>query len=166
MYCPKCGTQNIEDAKFCRGCGADITLVSQAMSGQLLPEKRAVGYDAEGQPFDETGYRIRESRQRRLEKVRPPRLDKAISTGFTGVAFLFVAIVLAIARSGRGWWYWRKPRGIRTLQTGGKKECSACRTIRTGNAACVAATHQCAPSAKHFGAYPASEHHRRHDEAS
>lgn len=97
MYCPKCGAHNIEDAKFCRGCGADIGLVSQAMSGEL-PEKRAVGYDAEGQPYDESGYRIRRRGQ--------PRLDKAISTGFTGLAFLIVAIVLAILRSGHGWWYW------------------------------------------------------------
>jgi zinc-ribbon domain len=98
MFCPKCGAQNIEDAKFCRGCGADISLVPQALTGRLS-EKRAVGYDAEGQPYDESGGRIR----RRKE---PARLDKAISTGFTGLAFLIVSIILAFTRTGYDWWYW------------------------------------------------------------
>lgn len=35
MFCPKCGAQNLDDAKFCRACGADIRLVPQALSGQL-----------------------------------------------------------------------------------------------------------------------------------
>ncbi len=63
MYCPKCGAQNIEDAKFCRGCGADIGLVPQALTGHL-PENRAVGYDAEGKPYDERGKRIRKQKER------------------------------------------------------------------------------------------------------
>ena len=99
MYCPKCGAQNIEDAKFCRGCGADIGLVSQAVTGHL-PEKRAVGYDAEGQPYDEGGRRIR----RRKEA---PRLDKAISNVFTGIGFIIVALsVFLFAPAGRIWWFW------------------------------------------------------------
>src|SRR5262245_40859245 len=35
MYCPRCATQNIESAKFCRACGANLSLVSQALSGRL-----------------------------------------------------------------------------------------------------------------------------------
>jgi zinc-ribbon domain len=99
MYCPKCGAQNIEDAQFCRGCGANIGLVSQALNGHL-PEKRAVGYDAEGQPYDEGGRRIR----RRKEA---PRLDKAISNVFTGIGFVIVALsVFLFAPAGRIWWFW------------------------------------------------------------
>jgi hypothetical protein len=40
MYCPKCGTQNIEEAKFCRICGANVSLINQAMTGQLAGEVR------------------------------------------------------------------------------------------------------------------------------
>ncbi len=99
MYCPKCGAHNIEDAKFCRGCGADIGLVSQAMTGEL-PDKRAVGYDAAGQPYDETGRRIRKHKE-------APRLDKAITNIFMGVAFLLVAFsVMKFAPGGRMWWFW------------------------------------------------------------
>jgi hypothetical protein len=99
MYCPKCGAENIKDANFCRGCGADIALVPQAMSGHL-PEKRAVGHDAQGQPYDESGHRIRKHKD-------PPRLDKAITNMFTGVGFLLVAFsVLLFAPAGRIWWFW------------------------------------------------------------
>ena len=36
MYCPRCGTETIEvDAKFCRSCGVDLNLVTQAMAGKI-----------------------------------------------------------------------------------------------------------------------------------
>jgi hypothetical protein len=31
MFCPKCGAQHSEEAGFCRGCGEDLSLVSQAL---------------------------------------------------------------------------------------------------------------------------------------
>jgi hypothetical protein len=36
MYCPSCGAQNVDsDARFCRGCGKDLRLVSQALTKRL-----------------------------------------------------------------------------------------------------------------------------------
>jgi hypothetical protein len=35
MYCPHCGAQNAEETKFCRGCGEDLRLVSQALTKSL-----------------------------------------------------------------------------------------------------------------------------------
>ncbi len=35
MYCPKCGAQNDQGAKFCRGCGENLKVISQAMSKRL-----------------------------------------------------------------------------------------------------------------------------------
>jgi hypothetical protein len=35
MYCPHCGVQNAQDTKFCRGCGEDLRLVSQAVTKSL-----------------------------------------------------------------------------------------------------------------------------------
>lgn len=32
MFCPKCGAQNGEESSFCRGCGENLGLVSQALS--------------------------------------------------------------------------------------------------------------------------------------
>ncbi len=35
MYCPKCGIQNNDGTKFCRGCGENLKVISQAMSRRL-----------------------------------------------------------------------------------------------------------------------------------
>ena len=35
MFCPKCGSQNSDDTKFCRGCGADL--------GNVFPALASVG---------------------------------------------------------------------------------------------------------------------------
>jgi hypothetical protein len=35
MYCPHCGTQNLPDTKYCRSCGQDLRLVSQAITKSL-----------------------------------------------------------------------------------------------------------------------------------
>lgn len=35
MFCPKCAEQNLDDAKFCRACGANVGLVPQALTGSL-----------------------------------------------------------------------------------------------------------------------------------
>ena len=81
--------------------GVALTLASsrKRWTGEL-PAKRAVGYDAAGQPYDETGHRIRKHKE-------PPSLDKAITNIFTGVGFLFVAFsVMKFAPGGRMWWFW------------------------------------------------------------
>lgn len=35
MYCPACGSQNNEDVRFCRKCGADLRVVSQALTKRI-----------------------------------------------------------------------------------------------------------------------------------
>lgn len=110
MYCPKCGTENIEDARFCRGCGVDIGMVSQALNGHL-PEKRSSGHDLE-----EPAPRGHE-RHRRREKE--PRIDKAITNIFTGIGFLLVAsMVYVFAPAGKIWWFWMLIPAFTTLGGG------------------------------------------------
>ena len=83
MFCPKCGQQNPETGKFCRGCGTDLGNVTQALTGTL------------SQPH-----------QMLDRKGKPVSWDRAIAKIFTGLAFLAVTIALAFSGSGRGWWFW------------------------------------------------------------
>ena len=91
MYCPKCGTQNIDNASFCRACGTNLSLVPQALTGRLSEVVRE------------------DVRRRRRERKRdkPPSVERAIKEVFSGLAFIAVAIaVLFYAPAGHIWWFW------------------------------------------------------------
>jgi len=91
MFCPKCATQNIEGASFCRSCGANISLIPQALSGQL-PTAPA---------NDESD---RGSRRRRK---REPGLDDGMRHLMMGFAFLFISFFVGrYSPGGWTWWYW------------------------------------------------------------
>ena len=88
MFCPKCATQNLDGASFCRTCGANISLVPQALSGQLVTPPAE----------DLSGGRRRRNRE--------PSLDQAFKHMFMGIAFLIISIVLSRSGMGNGWWFW------------------------------------------------------------
>ena len=90
MFCPKCATQNLEGASFCRVCGANISLVPQALTGQL-PQPEVD--ESACQPF--SGRR----------KGKPLTLEAAFRNMFMGIAFLIIAIALS-RTIGAAWWFW------------------------------------------------------------
>jgi hypothetical protein len=90
MYCPNCATNNLDGARFCRACGADISLVPQALTGNL-PGNQNIATALE---------------RHRGRRRRGPSIDKAIRTIFSGLGFLFVAIALGFVPMGRAWWFW------------------------------------------------------------
>ncbi len=91
MFCPKCAAHNLDDAKFCRACGADISLVPQVMSGQM--SERIANADA---------GRV-ESRDARRER-RPASIEHAFKKLFVGIAFLLIAILSFSGVFGVGRW--------------------------------------------------------------
>ena len=88
MFCPKCATQNLDGASFCRSCGANISLVQQALTGQL-PEAR-----------NETNV---EGRRRKRDKLS---MEIAFKNIFLGFAFLVISIALSRSVVGQVWWFW------------------------------------------------------------
>ena len=72
MFCPKCAAQNLDGASFCRVCGANISLVPNALSGGL---QQAVAPEE-----------LTRAEKRALK--RAPTLDNAFRNTFMGIAFL------------------------------------------------------------------------------
>ncbi|HEU4713508.1 MAG TPA: zinc ribbon domain-containing protein [Pyrinomonadaceae bacterium] len=89
MFCPKCATQNLDGASFCRGCGANISLVPQAMTGEMAPAIE------ENPTTEEVCARTR----------KPLTIDNAVRNVFLGFAFLLIALVLS-RTIGQVWWFW------------------------------------------------------------
>jgi hypothetical protein len=83
MFCPKCGQQNPDNGKFCRGCGTDLGNVSQALSS----------------PPTTTQHQLVN------RKGKPISYESSITKIFSGLAFVAVAIALAFS-IGKGWWFW------------------------------------------------------------
>jgi zinc ribbon protein len=104
MFCPKCATKNLDGAKFCRSCGANVSLVPQALSGQL-PQAAPEDIDLD-------------CRVGRRQGRRGLTLDHAFKNVFMGIAFLLVAVALAFSRMGGGWWFWMLIPAFSMMGTG------------------------------------------------
>ena len=84
MYCPKCGIQNNDETKFCRGCGENLKVISQAMS-KRLPVILASKMDAY---LERKNSRIRRD---------------SIGNGVIGILFLFMGVYDLITGGGGMW---------------------------------------------------------------
>ena len=93
MFCPKCAGQNIDGASFCRVCGANISLVPQALTGELA-QAPASDYDS---------YRSRRMRRR---EGGPPSLEKGIVNIFMGIGFMLAALAVMFKFPGGVFWGW------------------------------------------------------------
>ena len=89
MFCPKCATQNVDGASYCRACGANISLVPQALTGQLPTAERS--------PDEYYGRRRR----------RQPSTEYAVRSLVAGVAFAVMALMAFRFSPGSArWWFW------------------------------------------------------------
>jgi hypothetical protein len=95
MYCPNCAAQ-VDGMKFCRQCGANVSLVPQALTGQLPVTQP---------PATPAQFEHRSGRRGR--HPRPPSIEGAAREFFTGVGFVLVALAIwQFFPGGYVWWFW------------------------------------------------------------
>ena len=92
MFCPKCAAQNVEGASFCRVCGANISLIPQALTGNLpvAPES------------DDWRGRRRHRRGRDAE----PSFERGIVNVFVGLGFIIAALAIMSRFPAGVFWGW------------------------------------------------------------
>ena len=89
MFCPKCSAKNVEGASYCRSCGANVSLVPQALTGQL-----PVADQSEGQSCVRSDSRA-------------PSMEYAIRKLTMGVAFAVMIAMTSRFVPGSGRWaFW------------------------------------------------------------
>ena len=93
MFCPKCGTENSKNTKFCRKCGNDLGLINDVMSGKLS---------------------VSDSKDNR----KKASWESALVLLSMSMALFTVAIILAFQPMGRGWWFWLLFGGFSMLAPG------------------------------------------------
>lgn len=93
MFCPKCGSQTADGARFCRACGQDVGLVHEAMTGHLP----AVGASTSpAAPHDPTEV-----------ARRGKMLEGAIRHGSMGAAFAIIStLIVLFAPGGHAYGFW------------------------------------------------------------
>ena len=94
MFCPKCGTQNPDNGKFCRSCGASLA----ALSASLMGSSVSIHADAGGA----------------ADHRKPKRCDDpnevftdAMRNLILGFGFLVISMVLLFTNvaNGHKWWW-------------------------------------------------------------
>lgn len=111
MFCPKCGTENPEEGKFCRKCGTDLSVVSRAIGNETH-----TGLDLMGTGYgDEAGMGLNDSSSGSwsgscgTENSRNPDdlFAAGIKNAVLGVGFLIISAVLFFTNvaGGQTWWW-------------------------------------------------------------
>lgn len=91
MYCPNCANPIENNQKFCRACGANVSLIPHALTGQLPMA-----------PPDEPEL----TRRGRRKRQRVPSIEKAVGNFFTGIGFLLAALFVTFKFPGGFTWGW------------------------------------------------------------
>lgn len=112
MFCPRCGTENPEEGKFCRKCGTDLKGVSRAIGsdahtgGDLMTS--GVTSDSELAGGDASRYSVSRASRRARHSNDPDDLYAAgIRSAILGFGFLVISAVLFFTNvaGGQSWWW-------------------------------------------------------------
>jgi zinc-ribbon domain len=121
MFCPKCGTENPSNGKFCRSCGTDLGNVASALSGELQPVQSPYYIDHKG----------------RKRSNNPDDLwSSSIRNLVSGVGFLVISLVLFSTNvaGGKNWWWAMLFPAFSMLASGASQMAKAKRLEKQANA--------------------------------
>jgi hypothetical protein len=125
MFCPKCATQNVDGASFCRSCGANISQIPAALSG-TLPQTQP--------PADDLDRYSRRRKRRDRDRPIEASVEKGILNIFVGLGFLFAALAVTYKFPGGIFWGWSfLIPGFSTLGRGVASIMAARRAAATNN---------------------------------
>ncbi len=121
MYCPKCGTENPDNGKFCRSCGIDLGNASAVVSGNLPQNQPPFYVDRKG--------RVRSNDPNQI-------FSSAIRNLIMGFGFLVISAVLAITNvaGGKNWWWAMLFPAFSMLASGVSQMAKVKRLEKRGNA--------------------------------
>ena len=96
MYCPACAAP-IDGMRYCRACGANVSLVPQALSGQLPPTP----------PTPPTPPSPASDQGGRAARADVPSVESISKSLFSGVGMLLVSLLVwRFFPGGSFWWFW------------------------------------------------------------
>src|SRR5688500_2981247 len=102
MFCPKCGTQNPDNGKFCRSCGIDLGNVTDALA-QPARQTTGFGMIEPIQPIQLSKWDARKHRSNDPHELYADGVKSIVS----GIGFVIISMVLLFTgvAGGRAWWW-------------------------------------------------------------
>ena len=122
MKCPKCSVENIENAKFCYKCGANLE--ENNIKEEIISESSEPTTQVE-EPInvpEEPTTQVEEPKEEPIVEVQEPTTNVEIPstsnvpTKSNKKGLLIVVIILAIAAIGAGVWYFTKNKNNETSE--------------------------------------------------
>lgn len=104
MFCPKCGTKNPEDGKFCRSCGVDIGGVARALTP---PSEKSMISEFEREMNSAFSFSCEDEPDSPRRKDPSEVYGDGVKAVITGIGFLMVSMALLLTgvAGGKTWWW-------------------------------------------------------------